>query len=407
MYEQLHPQEYQEQQALLEQLCAPQPTVIGVEGGPCSGKTTLINRLSELATDQDRTVVLLPEAATPHIEKLTASGRSISELAVHDRPAYLAFEADVLRTIVDSIEEAKRLHANTNAIIVADRVDIGAYLSEAEYVAVLAMIGLDTIPMLGIVDQLYYLPTVARENSQRYEELKRTNPARYETSEEAVATCQANLAAVSRHPELHIGWTGPGQVFEDTIAHAVSMILSPEVEAEVKLTETAHGRGRVLDLVRTARNERTLISQNDIEQAYYELQEMTYRLRRLTTVHNETLHTFTIKSGEGITRSEVQRRITPEQFACLSAVPQVGALLRKTRYSFLHVDDAERTRIMHADWYNDVLRWDIETDVTDSSEAEAVTATLARTHGLERAQMSAQRLARMLGASGLTHFSVG
>lgn len=173
---------------------APRPTVIGLEGGPCSGKTTLSTAIEMRAANVDRPVVVLPEAATEHIAQLAESRRTVAELAEHDRPAYLEFERGVLGTIIAGIERAKAAHAGTDAIIVADRVDIGAYVSPLEYRRLLNGFGLWRPPMHDLVDRLIFLPSVASEQPAQYHRLRDTNKARLETSaEEAAAVCAANL----------------------------------------------------------------------------------------------------------------------------------------------------------------------------------------------------------------------
>lgn len=370
------PNQPQTPEQLLEHLLQPRPTVIGIEGGPCSGKTTLVERLQ--ASTGDRPLVVLPEAATEHIAKLAERGLTVPELAMNDRPGFLTFERDVLETIIDNIEQAQAQHAGTDAIIVADRCDIGAYLTDDEYQDILASLGRPLPPMLDLVDQLYYLPSVAIESPEKYDQLKTTNAARYETCEQAQATCRANLAAVRRHPELHVAWGGD---FETKIDHLVQSILAPENETELALEY--HDASAITRDIRSAQHHGRLLAHSRIGQSYHQLDDREFRLRQVTTDRGEVLHFFTIKTGQGLTRHELQRRLTTNEYELLHQMPQVGNTLHKSRYEFLarHMLDSRGMRKWTADHYDEphLLRWQVEIDLRDGSDEELFPWNIYRT----------------------------
>lgn len=379
--------EYQEQGEIISHLMKPQPTVIAVEGGPCSGKTTLIKRLQQTAGE--RQVVCLPEAATEHIMALAEKGVDVSDIELNDRPAWVEFETAVLRTIVNDIEEAKRLYADTDTIIVIDRCDIGAYVTANEHRHIQAALGLSMAPMLSHVDQVYYLPSVASIDPAIYHREKANNPARLESLEKAQAVCERNLQAVGRHPELHVAWGGD---FHETIDDLVEHILKPELESEIKVRPITDG----VSLDRFLASG-TLVSTLAIEQTYHEFGETVYRLRRTMTEQGEEVHFFTVKTGHGRERHEVQRRIDPETYWLLRQLQQVGESLLKERTTVLTQDDGTKKRAWALDRYHDrrLPEWNIETDVRSDEEAERVLSALPE---FIPAQYSAEQLARQLGA---------
>ena len=189
---------------LIEQLELPRPSVIALEGGPCGGKTTIANLLAKEASSQGRPVVILPEAATELGTKLLERGLSIPYLAEHDRPGYLAFQKDLLTQIATNIEQAKLQYAGTNALIIADRADTAAYMSAEEYDEVLTDTGLLVPPHCTLVDTIMYLPSLAHQDAERYELLMQTNNTRYESSDDAIATCMRNLRTISIHPDVRV-----------------------------------------------------------------------------------------------------------------------------------------------------------------------------------------------------------
>lgn len=371
MSEQLHTPEYQPQRELLEQLLSPQPTVVGLEGGPCSGKTTLMGEIERQASETGQTVVLLPEAATQHIERLQAVGRNVLELAANNRPAYVAFQKDVMRTIVDTIQNAKREHAGTDAVIVIDRPDLGAYVTPQEHREIYGSVGLTKPPIHTLVDKLIFMPSVACEDPEAYDRLRRTNSARLEASaEEAAKVSNNNLRAIKTHPELHIAWGGDFQAKMRCLAAAA---LEPETEGEIKLAVKSWDADELL-IVRSSLN---WLSNKEMFQSYHVLDDISFRLRESYEKRGRDYGDYflTVKTGVGPLRREVQRRLTQEKYLLLKAVQQEGNELHKRRTTVLdRSDETGRRRQWFVDEYYGLAEptWHAETDVYDQEEYDEV-----------------------------------
>lgn len=366
-----NPYEYQ-QQELLDELLQPQPTVIALEGGPCGGKSSLLAHLEQESEQHKRPLVVLPEIATQHISLLQQEGISIPELAQHNRPLYLDFQQNILKDIVEVIDAMKDMYAQTNAIIVTDRCDIGSYITTSERSAIYSSLGLQGAPYLTHVDQLYYLPSIARTAPERYASLQATNGARYEDTAEAAQTCNANLAAVGDHPEFHIVW---GEDLDETIRSATQAILSPETEQEVKMAVEDNVARSLID---ASIREGSFITQHDIRQSYHQLGGQEFRLRMQQSQPGYTHFFLTIKTGSGITRQEIQRKLTGKQYDMLYAAPRLGNALEKTRYAFLgDRNSSTKKRFWVADQYKNFLepKWHFETDVLHEDEVPEVYAT--------------------------------
>lgn len=373
---------------LLERLLAPRPTVIGIEGGPCGGKTTLVKRV--MAAAGDRPVICVPEAASQHILALAEQGIDFSALEYGNRSLYIETEAKILKSIVHNIDQAVVDNTATNAIILADRCDIAAYVEPDEYQALLQTAGLTDSPINSRVDQLYYLPSVARIDHAKYEALKTTNAARFETAERAAEICLRNQAAVADHPELHIGW---GKDFEDTIDHLSQSILHPEQESEVKFIASD---AQVQALLARAEQ----LSTHTITQSYHTLAGRLFRLRKTLTESGSTIYHLTVKTGDGIARHEVQRRIDVSTYKQLYMAEMVGVPLMKQRQHVLAEQANDKMRAWSIDRYYDrrLPEWNIETDVVNVTEAARL---LEQMQGFEHASYGAETLARQLGAYAL------
>jgi hypothetical protein len=360
--------EYQEQAALMEKLLQPQPTVIAIEGGPCGGKSTLMAEIEQQATVIDRPLVMLPEVATNHIRRLRQAGTEVAELMIVDRPAYLQFQKAILMEMITGIEGAIESHKGTNALIITDRCDIGAYVTPEEYRTILQELGHPTTPALAYVDQLYYLPSVASENPEQYDQLRATNVARYENADEARETCQANLVAIQNHPELHIAWGGD---FTGKIRHVANAIMHPELETEMKQQEpnetAAH---KVLE----AAHKGNLLHVHDIHQSYHELSGQSFRLRKSTDQLGLTTYFFTVKNGQGVFREETQRRVTQAEHTLLRNASMIGNELHKARHIILDEPDeiSAHRRLWFADQYHVPILpvWHFETDVDSQEEVD-------------------------------------
>lgn len=359
--------EYQQQEMLLERLLQPQPTVVAIEGGPCGGKSTLLAEIEAQAAEMERSVIVIPEAIDPYHKALREAGTSIPELAQYNRPAFLHIQAMVLGDTITRIEQKRQELAGTDAIIVADRADIGAYITPEEHGAILKGLGKQIPPIYEYVDHVYYLPSVAQESPEKYKALKNTNPGRFENTEEAQATCRRNLRSVAAHPELHIAWGGD---FTAKMNRVAKSILTPDEEKEIKQGVSTAGAVKALE---EASKTGDILAVHDIVQSYHVLRGQEFRLR--TQKSNGIAHHFlTVKSGDGIVRREVQRRITTTDYELLRQVPRIGNELHKTRAIFLDpwVNNGGQRRLWSADKYHrpDLTVWHFETDVESEQEAQ-------------------------------------
>lgn len=363
--EQLHLAEPAE---ILRELNGVQPTVIGVEGGPCGGKTTLINSIIESAYAANRNVVVLDEVATKHITKLTEQGIDFFDMLQNNRQAFLEVEVAILGDIIASIEAAKLQYADTDTIIIADRASIKAYVTDEEHDWILTQLNREEAPHLDLVDTMVFLPSVARENAKLYETLKATNGARYEPANVAQAVCEANFNAIKDHPELHVFWGGS---FEDKIREATEIITHPEREIEPKFipTNTAAFESYLESIVDTE----DFITTTYIEQSYHVVDDVEARLRKITTAAGESVYYCSFKEPVSLTE-KIERRqtITEKEYQLLTTAPSIGAV-QKLRHSFFVTDPSTGKRLLWvADEYQNELGrfWNIEVELPTAEMLE-------------------------------------
>jgi hypothetical protein len=346
---------------VLNRLLTPQPTVIGIEGGPCGGKTTLVEKLVKEARELGRNVVVLEEVAGEFINALPGGAKEFAYILENDRPRFIEIEIAILNKIIEKIKNALEEHEGTDTLILADRSTVKPYLTAEENEEVLAAIGYNQSPHVSLVHTMVYLPSVARESREKYEELKATNSARYETSDVAIQVCTANFDAVKDHPELHVLWGAP---FDEKIAEAVELIFNPTREIEAKFEPSVHGA--VEAMLETKLESGEYITSAAIEQSYHILDDTEYRLRKNTNENGAVVYYCSFKEVLSSDEKEEKRQaISRKDYEILAEQTCIGRL-EKTRHSFFHTDEGTgKRRVWVADEYNYEDRfWNLEIEVS-------------------------------------------
>eukprot|EP01035_Chromulina_nebulosa_P018953 gene18953-24761_t len=131
-----------------------------ITGGPCSGKTTALERIQVFLRERGFRVFVAPEAATI----LFLNGASFDDLNIPERQ--FAFQQFVIRTqlsIEDSLFNYARV-TNQDSVILCDRgiMDGSAYISPEGWEKVLKDVNQDTISVRdNRYDAVFHLVTCA------------------------------------------------------------------------------------------------------------------------------------------------------------------------------------------------------------------------------------------------------
>ena len=150
-------------------------------GGPCSGKTTSMERIQVFLRERGFRVFVAPEAAT----MLFLNGASFDDL---DKPAcrtmFQQFVINLQMTLEDRLVNYARA-TDQNAVVLCDRglMDGSAYIDKDGWNSVLASVGLETIAARDTrYDAVFHLVTCA-DGAESYYNLT-NNEARHEGPEE-------------------------------------------------------------------------------------------------------------------------------------------------------------------------------------------------------------------------------
>lgn len=352
-------------QQLFENLTAPTPEIVVVSGGPCAGKTTLLEQLPAAAQVLSKTITIMPEVATQLIQE----GVDFSWLAAHDRPAYLNVQRRIIREELDFVTSALKHYRGTDTVILLDRgiSDTFSYMTSHE-ARTLAAEHSKTPHQLGYdnTDRVVYLPSLALSNPAAYDIHKGSNAGRYEAASEAAITCRRTLEQWAQHPELHIA---DSPDFTDKLRRAAQFCLGGDQEYEQKW-ETTEAEAQMLINGKVDSGE--MLSMTQLIQQYGSLDDQPFRLRRGQTHHGYQFFHFAVKQRG----RELRRSISEEQFRKLS--PFAPKLLTKIRYNFL-----DHNHIWHADYVtsprNHHGKWLLEAEVSHPSDLLQLKPPLPRT----------------------------
>jgi predicted ATPase len=162
------------------------PLVVCIDGGPCSGKSSV---LSALETERfDVPTVVIPELATIFGEELLAKGTDYPRLAVEDRAEYLRYQRRIVGGYIERIGIARQEMVRTGGLIITDRGPAGvrSYMEAHEWPELLAEFDSDPEAIKhDYADAVIFLDSLAVTNRVKYEMLRATNPLRTETPDQA------------------------------------------------------------------------------------------------------------------------------------------------------------------------------------------------------------------------------
>lgn len=177
---------------------------IVLTGGPCAGKTTALNYLTEKLSDYGFSIIVMPEVPTLVINsgldpRITSAGKLFN---------YFEFEKLLLETQVKFEDEifgpALSIKGGNKQLLVCDRgcMDYLAYMRSNEFEEILRRNNWTTVGLRDErYDAVFHLVTAAEGKEEFY---NLNNPARYESAQEAKQADERTRNAWLGHPHLKI-----------------------------------------------------------------------------------------------------------------------------------------------------------------------------------------------------------
>ena len=189
------------------------PYVIALTGGPCAGKTTLLNRLQRMDSIAGHTLVFVPESATILVHR----GLVIGQDVVHFQTETMRLQLQLEQQAINAALDWKKPCA-----IICDRgtLDGAGYCSREEFNAIARGFGQTHDSLAQRYDLVVHLVSAAVEAPEAY--TTGNNAARIETLEEAIEQERRTLDAWREHPNRVI--VRAEGSFEDKVERAITTI---------------------------------------------------------------------------------------------------------------------------------------------------------------------------------------
>lgn len=189
---------------------------IVLTGGPCSGKTTSIQKIEEEFTQFGYKVIIVPEAATilinSGIRPFGENGVSLYEFQKSVMELQMKLEEIALNNLSDDKE----------TLIICDRglMDDKAYVTKGEFKSLLEYEDKKEMDLMYSYDLVIHLRTAALGKRESY--TLENNGARTETADEAIELDQRTLSGWIGHPKIKI--IDNEDSFDDKINHVIKEI---------------------------------------------------------------------------------------------------------------------------------------------------------------------------------------
>ncbi|MCM1218525.1 MAG: AAA family ATPase [Lachnospiraceae bacterium] len=300
---------------------------IVITGGPCAGKSTAMSWISNAFAQRGYKVIFVPETATELITGGVTPWECASNQEYQVCQMRLQMEKErIFEQGADSMRQEKIL-------IVCDRgtMDNQAYMTEAEFEAVLSELGADEVHLRENYDAVFHLVTAAKGAEQFY--TLANNQARTETPQQAREMDDKLIAAWAGHPHLRIidNSTDFEGKMKRLIAEISAFLGEPEpyeIERKflIEYPDTAWLQG-----IPNCRRVEIIQTYLSVEPDY----EVRIRQRGLNG--NYMYYETTKKKINGLKRIELERRLSEREYLRLLMEADTNRRqIRKTRYCMVY-----------------------------------------------------------------------
>ena len=194
-----------------------------ITGGPCSGKTTSMERIQVYLRERGFRCFVVPEAATIFFQ----SGASVDDFSLPGCPE--AFQQFVINFQLNVEDRMARYAESTGqpAVLLCDRgvLDGAAYVDKSTWQRVLDFAGVDEVQARdGRYDAVFHLVTAADGAEGFYSNA--TNATRSEGLQEAMRLDRATQVAWAGHSHHHIIDNSGSKSFEKKMQQLISLMSS-------------------------------------------------------------------------------------------------------------------------------------------------------------------------------------
>ena len=318
---------------------------IVLTGGPCAGKTTAQNWISNYFSKRGYTVLFVPETAT----ELISNG--VTPWTCASNYDYQSYQIKLQKIKEEIFEQAALGMQTSKVLIVCDRgiLDNKAYMKDVEFKRLLKDFNTNEVKERDSYDAVFHLVTAAKGKEKEY--TLSNNGARTESIEEARKLDDKTIAAWTGHPHLRV--IDNSSDFEEKLERLLKEIASflgePEpLEIErkfiiyypdIKLLDS-------LDNCTKVNITQTYLKSND---------EVERRIRRRGIDGNYMYYLTEKRKVSELKRIETERRLTEREYIDLMMEQDENLrTIHKTRYCL--IDNNQYFEIdIYPEWDNQAI----------------------------------------------------
>lgn len=280
---------------------------IVLTGGPCAGKTTALNWISNYFSKRGYAVLFVSEIAT----ELISNG--VAPWTCGTNYDYQIFQMRLQKIKEQIFDDAAKTMKNDKILIVCDRgvLDNKAYMREVEFKRILKEFNTNETKERDSYDAVFHLVTAAKGKEEAY--TLTNNQARTESIDEARKLDDKIIAAWTGHPHLRIidNSTDFEEKLEKLLKEIAAFLGEPEpFEIERKFLIYYPNIKQLENMPNCTKVEITqtyLKSNNDIE-----------RRIRARGIDGDYLYYLTEKRKvSNMKRVEVERKLTQDEYLAL------------------------------------------------------------------------------------------
>ncbi len=296
---------------------------IVLTGGPCAGKTTALNWISNYFSKRGYTVLFVPETAT----ELISNG--VAPWTCGTNYDYQTFQAKLQKIKEQIFEDAAKTMKSDKILIVCDRgmLDNKAYMTNTEFKRLLKEMNTNETKERDSYDAVFHLVSAAKGKEEVY--TLANNQARTETVEQAKELDDKIISAWTGHPHFRIidNSTDFEEKLERLLKEIASFLGEPEpLEIERKFL-IYYPNIKELEQMPNC-------TKVDITQTYLKSTDDVERRVRARGIDGDYMYYLTEKKKiTGLKRIETERRLTQDEYLrLLMEADNKLHTIHKTRY---------------------------------------------------------------------------
>lgn len=174
-----------------------QITKIVITGGPCSGKTTSLNRIKKHFESLGYKVLIVPAVGT----NMIACGLKPIEAIDYNEYEKLILSSQI--ALEETFESAVNNLSSEKILIICDRgaLDVKAYSTEKDFKLICNDLDVNENELKQEYDAVFHLKTVAKGHEEEY---KQVEELRIADIEDAIILDDKTISAWTGHPNLRI-----------------------------------------------------------------------------------------------------------------------------------------------------------------------------------------------------------